>query len=50
MGTMDKFSSFRVICNDEQSLSRIEWLTEFDDALQVVVEDILVLHVQFTVF
>lgn len=40
---MDHLSSFMVICDDHQGLGWVELLAELNDALQIVVENILVL-------
>lgn len=46
---MDAFASLLIIGNDHQCLSRVKLLAELYDALQVVIENVLVFHIQVAV-
>jgi hypothetical protein len=45
---MNELSSHRIIGNYHQCLSWIKLLTEFDNALKIVVEDLLGVHIKLT--
>jgi hypothetical protein len=45
---MDEFSSFDVLSDNHESFSWIELLAELDNALQIVVEYVLIFKVQLT--
>ena len=47
---MDELSSLRITSDNHESLSGVKLLAELDNALEIVVEYVLVLHVELALF